>query len=133
MTGGDGERVTVRWRDVDGLGHVNHAVVLTYFEEGRDAWLRGHGIEPHEYVVGRCAVTFRREIRLETRAVTLRCAALDLGTSSMRTRELLTDDDGQVLAEAEFGLVLWDPERHSARPITDTERASLARTMEAAP
>ena len=30
--------VTVRWRDVDALGHVNHAVFLTYLEEGRDAF-----------------------------------------------------------------------------------------------
>ena len=25
--------VDVRWRDVDALGHVNHAVFLTYLEE----------------------------------------------------------------------------------------------------
>ncbi|MEP7026592.1 MAG: hypothetical protein ABJB47_22870, partial [Actinomycetota bacterium] len=30
--------VGVRWRDGDGLGHVNHAVFLTYLEEGRDAF-----------------------------------------------------------------------------------------------
>ena len=30
--------VKVRWRDVDALGHVNHAVFLTYLEEGRDAF-----------------------------------------------------------------------------------------------
>ena len=30
--------VDVRWRDVDALGHVNHAVFLTYLEEGRDAF-----------------------------------------------------------------------------------------------
>ena len=35
----DGHRVQMRWRDLDGLGHVNHTVVLTYLEEGRDAFL----------------------------------------------------------------------------------------------
>ena len=30
--------VTVRWRDTDALGHVDHAVFLTYLEEGRDAF-----------------------------------------------------------------------------------------------
>ena len=30
--------VDVRWRDVDALGHVNHAVFLTYLEEARDAF-----------------------------------------------------------------------------------------------
>ena len=28
--------VTVRWRDIDALGHVNNAVFLTYLETGRD-------------------------------------------------------------------------------------------------
>ena len=30
--------VHVRWRDTDALGHVNHAVFLTYLEEARDAF-----------------------------------------------------------------------------------------------
>jgi acyl-CoA thioester hydrolase len=125
-----GREVAVRWRDLDGLGHVNHAVLLTYFEEGRDAWLRRHGIDRDEYVVGRCTVSFRREVRPASRAVTLHCAAVDVGRKSVTTRETLTDEDGQVLVEAEFGLVLWDPASRSSRLITDTERASLARSME---
>lgn len=32
-----GIQVDVRWRDTDAFGHVNHAVSLTYLEEGRDA------------------------------------------------------------------------------------------------
>ena len=52
----------MRWRDLDGLGHVNHIVVLTYLEEGRDAFLAEHGISRDEYVVGRCSVGFNREI-----------------------------------------------------------------------
>jgi acyl-CoA thioester hydrolase len=125
-----GHRVALRWNDFDGLGHVNHAVVLTYFEEGRDAWLRAHGIGRDEYVVGRCTVSFRREVRPDAGAVTMHCAPVALGTKSLTTREVLTDDDGEVLAEAEFALVLWDPGRRATRPITETERASLARSME---
>ena len=57
MTAASGHRVQVRWRDLDALGHVNHVVVLTYLEEGRDAWLEARGIRRDEYVVGRCTVT----------------------------------------------------------------------------
>ena len=53
-----GHRVQMRWRDLDALGHVNHPVVLTYLEEGRDAFLKEHGIGREEYVVGRCSVIF---------------------------------------------------------------------------
>ena len=62
MSGEDGHRVQMRWRDLDGLGHVNHTVVLTYLEEGRDAFLADRGIRRDEYVVGRCSVTFDGEI-----------------------------------------------------------------------
>jgi hypothetical protein len=42
------------------------------------------------------------------------------------TAERILDDAGRVVVEAEFGLVLWDPEQRGSRPITDEERASLA-------
>jgi acyl-CoA thioester hydrolase len=116
----------MRWRDLDGLGHVNHTVVLTYLEEGRDAFLKRHGIRRDEYVVGRCSVSFRDEIDPAFEAVTVECAVRELGRSSVTTTERILGDDGQVVVEAEFGLVLWDPERRGSRPITDEERASLA-------
>jgi len=122
--------VQMRWRDLDGLGHVNHTVVLTYLEEGRDAMLREHGIAREEYVVGRCSVSFADEIDPAFGSVTVQCAVRELGRSSMTTDERILDRDGNVLVEAEFGLVLWDPERRGSRPISDKERASLASAEE---
>jgi acyl-CoA thioester hydrolase len=120
-----GHRVQVRWRDLDALGHVNHTVVLTYLEEGRDAWLERHGIRRDEYVVGRCSVNFRREIDGDFKTVTVQCGVRALGRSSLTTSERIVDDAGQVVVDAEFGLVLWNPEQRGSRPITDEERASL--------
>jgi acyl-CoA thioesterase FadM len=125
-----GHEVQMRWQDLDGLGHVNHPVVLTYLEEGRDAWLARHGIQREEYVVGRCSVSFEREIDPVQRTVTVQCALRELGRSSITTRERIVDRSGKVMVEAEFGIVLWDPERRGSRPITDEERASLARSGE---
>jgi len=121
-----GHRVHMRWRDLDGLGHVNHTVVLTYLEEGRDNFLKRHGIRRDEYVVGRCSVNFRGEIDPAFEAVTVECAVRELGRSSMTTNERILDHTGQVVVDAEFGLVLWDPDQRVPRPITDEERASLA-------
>jgi acyl-CoA thioester hydrolase len=123
---GDGHQVQMRWRDLDGLGHVNHTVVLTYLEEGRDAFLKEHGIRRDEYVVGRCNVEFRGEIDPAFETVTVQCAVRELGRSSVTTDERILDDHGDVIVKAEFGLVLWDPEQRGSRPITDSERASLA-------
>jgi acyl-CoA thioester hydrolase len=120
-----GHRVQVRWRDLDALGHVNHTVVLTYLEEGRDAWLERHGIRRDEYVVGRCTVSFRSEIDSDFKAVTVECGLRELGRSSLTTSERILDDEGEIVVEAEFGLVLWDAGRRGSRPISDSERASL--------
>jgi acyl-CoA thioester hydrolase len=118
-------RVQVRWGDLDPLGHASHTAVLTYLEEGRDAMLEGHGIRRDEYVVGRCSVSFRREIDSSLKAVTVECGVRKLGRSSLTTSERIVDDEGQVVVEAEFGLVLWDAEQRGSRPISDSERASL--------
>ena len=118
-------RVQMRWQDLDGLGHVNNVVVLTYLEEGRDAFLRHHGIRPDQYVVGRCRVSYNAEIDPAFRAVTVECGVAELGRSSVRTSERILDDHGDTVVEAEFGLVLWDADERHPRPITDTERASL--------
>lgn len=126
MSAEAGHRVHMRWRDLDGLGHVNHTVVLTYLEEGRDNFLKRHGIRRDEYVVGRCSVNFRGEIDPAFEAVTVQCAVRELGRSSMTTNERILDHTGQVVVDAEFGLVLWDPDQRVPRPITDEERASLA-------
>jgi acyl-CoA thioester hydrolase len=122
----DGHRVQMRWRDLDGLGHVNHTVVLTYLEEGRDAFLKEHGIRRDEYVVGRCNVSFQGEIDPALETVTAQCAVRQLGRSSLTTAERILDGSGEAIVEAEFTLVLWDPETRASRPITDEERASLA-------
>jgi acyl-CoA thioesterase FadM len=103
--------------------------VFSYLEEGRDAWLERHGIRREEYVVGRCSVSFNREIDPVQRAVTVECGLRELGRSSVTTSERILAESGEVVVEAEFGLVLWDPEQRGARPISAAERASL----EAAP
>jgi acyl-CoA thioester hydrolase len=118
-------RVQMRWQDLDGLGHVNHTVVMTYLEEGRDAWLAARGIPRDEYVVGRCNVNFKREIDPAWGEVTVQCRLSELGRSSLVTSERILDEGGEVVVEAEFGLVLWDPDQRGSRPISDQERASL--------
>jgi len=34
------KRIEIRWRDMDGFGHVNNAVYLTYLEEARDEFYK---------------------------------------------------------------------------------------------
>lgn len=117
--------VQLRWQDIDGLGHVHHAAVLNLLERGRDAELRACGLGSTDYVVGRCSITYLREIRPRVEMVTVECTISEIGRSSFRTREKILDESGAVAAEATFGLVMWDREASAPRPITETERATM--------
>jgi acyl-CoA thioester hydrolase len=123
--------VRVRWRDVDALGHVNHAVFLTYLEEGRDAFYASVlGAEPL-YVVVRIEIDLRAEVRYEERQVTVAIAPERLGTTSMTTREVIATGSGVVAADARVVTVRWDPGRHEKIPFTAAERAALTAAMAA--
>jgi acyl-CoA thioester hydrolase len=117
--------VRVRWRDVDALGHVNHAIFLTYLEEGRDAFYASVlGAEPL-YVVVRIEVDLRAEVRYPEREVSVQIAPERLGTTSMTTRELVVTPSGTVAAEARVVTVRWDAVLRKPAPFTRAERAWL--------
>lgn len=120
--------VGMRWRDIDGLGHVNNAVVLTYLEEGRDRFLESVGVSRSQYVVGRCSISFNREITLESGPVAFGCEVARIGNKSFETREFLRDAHGEVAVEAEFSLVMWDGEAGVSRSLSDEERAAFERS-----
>jgi acyl-CoA thioester hydrolase len=123
--------VRVRWRDVDALGHVNHAVFLTYLEEGRDAFYASIlGAEPL-YVVVRIEIDLRAEVPLGEKQVTVAVEPERLGTTSMTTRELIRTAAGTLAAQARVVTVRWDPQRRTPIPFTDLERAQLTAVMAA--
>lgn len=105
--------------------------MLGLLESGRDAWLRTIGIAREGYVVGRCTISFDREIPVHLDAVTATCTAIELRRSSLTTRERLVGEDGATLVTGTFDLVLWDPSQRRSRPISDEERAAFTRDMEA--
>jgi acyl-CoA thioester hydrolase len=118
-------QVAVRWRDTDALGHVNHAVFLTYFEEGRDAFFtQVLGSEPI-YVVARLEIDFRTEIRPSEELVRVRIEVERLGTTSLTTRETLTTSAGEVAAQARVITVRWDEDKRTPVPFSAAERDRL--------
>ena len=122
--------VGIRWRDTDALGHVNHAVFLTYLEEGRDAFFTQIlGSDPI-YVVVRFEVDLRAEVRLQDRQVRVRIAVERLGTTSLTTRETIVTPAGEVAAEGRVVTVRWDSAGRKPVPFTEAERARLAAAMD---
>ena len=121
--------VRVRWRDTDAQGHVNHAVFLTYLEEGRDPfYAQVVGSDP-SYVVVRLEVDLRAEVRHLDQQVTVRIQAERLGTTSLTTRETILTPSGEVAAEARVVTVRWDPGGRQPIPFNETERTRLTAAM----
>jgi acyl-CoA thioester hydrolase len=121
--------VDVRWRDIDALAHVNHAVFLTYLEEARDAfYAQILGSEPI-YVVVRLEVNLRAEVRYPDRRVSVRVEVVQLGTTSLTTRETILTPSGEVAADARVVTVRWDADSHKPVPFTEAERARLTEAM----
>src|SRR5579862_2067276 len=108
--------VPVRWRDMDALGHVNHAVFLTYLEVGRDAFfIKMLGKDPI-YVVARLEIDYRSEIGTTQEWVRVRVEVERLGTTSLTTRETLYTSAGEVAAQARVVTVRWDQAGHRSIP-----------------
>jgi acyl-CoA thioester hydrolase len=119
-------QVSLRWRDVDALGHVNHAVFLTYLEEGRDAfYVEALGRDP-DYVVARAEIDWRAEVRYADRRLRVRIEVERVGTTSLTTREAVLTPAGATAAEARVVTVLWDAGNRKPMAFEAGEHARLA-------
>jgi acyl-CoA thioester hydrolase len=116
-------RETVRFRDLDSMGHVNNAVFLTYLEEGRIGFLFGRGATTDSLIVARVEIDYRAPVRLgETVEVGVRCARL--GTKSFDLEYELRVGE-RVVAEARSVQVFYDYERREAAELPADWRQAL--------
>jgi acyl-CoA thioester hydrolase len=123
-------RIEIRWADLDASRHVNNAVYLSYLEEVRTAWLEravGDAANVWDYVLARVAIDYKRELTLADVAVVASCELGGVGNSSVRTKERIVTEAGNLAAEAEAVIVARDPETGRSRPITEVERAGFAK------
>ena len=63
-------QIHVRFRDIDGMGHVNNAVFFTYFEEGRKAFFQkistGSDLAIFPFILAHIGCDFLSPIKLDT-------------------------------------------------------------------
>jgi len=119
----------IRWRDLDGYAHVNHAVYVTYLEEVRDEWLAATlapGGDGWDHFLVHLEIDYRRQLTHGDDEVVARIEAVSLGTSSITTREEIRTADDEIVADASAVVVAVDPSSGTSRPLTDDERARLA-------
>jgi acyl-CoA thioester hydrolase len=120
-------RDTVRFRDLDGMGHVNNAVFLTYMESARIAFLSslGAGNNPQKsLILARAEADFRSPISFGEE-VEVGVKTSRVGTKSF---ELVYEvrADGRLAAEGKSVLVGYDYERGASVEIPAEWRDWLA-------
>jgi acyl-CoA thioester hydrolase len=117
-------RETVRFRDVDGMGHVNNAVYLTYLEEARIAFLRPMGADPSGMILARVEIDFRaplsegNELEIGVRPVRVGSKSFELAYE-VRVGE-------KVAAEAKTVIVSYDYASGRSVAVPDRWREGLA-------
>jgi acyl-CoA thioester hydrolase len=102
-------RDDVRFRDLDGMGHVNNAVFLTFMESARIAYFTQHGAgnNPQQHLIlARIEVDFRSPVALGEH-VEVGVRPSRLGTKSFEL-EYEVRADGRLAAEAKSVLVGYD-------------------------
>jgi acyl-CoA thioester hydrolase len=118
--------IQVRWRDLDSLGHVNNAALVTYLEVSRTAaWRQQFGEETHiPFFVTTVEIRYRREVGLydEVR-VGLRVAEF---RGARFTFEYRIEANGELAAEARTVLGYVRPDTGRAGRIPAVSAAKLA-------
>ena len=117
-------RETVRFRDVDALGHVNNAVFLTYLEEARIAFLVPLGAEVSSMILARVEIDFRAPLRMGDE-IEIGVRPANVGTKSFELEYEVRSRD-TVAAEAKTVLVSFDYENGRSVELPESWREALA-------
>lgn len=124
-------RLSVRWGDMDALGHVNNAEYLRYFEQSRIEWLEslgyatsGEGCGP---ILAKASVTFLKPIVYPSQ-VEVRLFAARVGNTSFTLFSDIVNarEATERFTEGEFVTVWIDYAAGKAVPVPEALRALFA-------
>jgi acyl-CoA thioester hydrolase len=119
---------TVRWSDLDALGHLNNVAVVTMCETGRVEFCNDLGLSDGTglgfvlvslHVDYRAQGFYRDVLALRTRAERVGRTSFTLG------QRLLRSADDVTVAEAESVLVVLGEDRMTPTPVPDAWRELL--------
>ena len=127
--------ITVRFRDIDAMGHVNNSVFMTYFEEGRKVFLRDifYINEPSQYpfILAKISCDYVRPINLDDGV------ALDIWVSTISGKSFkfiykLFDprDTAAIYAMGESVMVFYDYAGKKTIPLSDEFKKRIAEYCE---
>ena len=115
---------TVRFRDLDAMGHLNNAVYSTFLEQARLAFLEPQGARVRSMILARLEIDFRSPVELGEN-VDISVKPARVGTKSFELEYLLTVG-GRTVAEAKTVLVAYDYDTAQSMEIPNEWKERLA-------
>jgi acyl-CoA thioester hydrolase len=124
--------VPVQWGDQDAFQHVNNTVYFRWCESARIAYIERIGLSElmvHERIgpiLAAIACNFRRPLTYpDTVRVGARITRLGRSSLTMEHR-VVSEGEGDVAADAESTLVVFDYARQASHAIPDAVRAAIS-------
>ena len=94
--------IQIRFNDVDQMGHVNNAIIMEYFDLGKEAFFADRGLPPEQgdftVMIVHYEVDFKRQIGFHDH-IQVQTAIERFGTKSLTVvQEVVNSEDGGVCA-----------------------------------
>lgn len=111
--------ISVRWRDMDSMGHVNNAKYISYLEEARVRWMLGvEGVSMTDRiapVVAATNVNYKAPI-VWPNDIVVELFVERLGNSSVTIGHRIVSADGEALHADGHVVMVW-VDRASGKPV----------------
>lgn len=126
--------LTIRWNDLDMLGHVNNVYYFEYFQIGRGLYMQAISKEwdwtKNMFVIAHIACDYFIELKLTDKQPMIRMRTSSIGTKSFEIEYLITsvDSNGQecIHAKGKSIQVIIDLAQKRSIEIPDWLRHDLA-------
>lgn len=117
--------ISVRWRDMDSMGHVNNAKYVSYLEEARVRWILDiPGVSMTDRiapVVAANNINYRRPLAWPN-DILVELYVDRLGTSSVTIGHRIVDQDGVLYCDGNVVVVWMDTHTGKSAPLPDAVR-----------
>ncbi|MBB4132327.1 MULTISPECIES: thioesterase family protein [unclassified Xanthomonas] len=121
--------ISVRWRDMDSMGHVNNAKYISYLEEARVRWMLGvQGVAMTDRiapVVAATNVNYKRPL-VWPNDITVELFVERLGSSSITIGHRIVDqkDDSVLYSDGNVVVVWIDTQTGKSASLPDAVRTA---------
>ncbi len=128
------KELQLRWNDMDGLGHVNNAIFITYFETARGHYMLeacpGWDWQKHMFLIANVNVDFRKELLLNAQKPTVWMRTSKMGKKSFVLEYVITSEKkGEQIIHASGSTtqIMFDMHNRQTIEIEDWIRTTLSK------